>query len=122
MRLSAARMNLKHARHALNISIISAYKNPEPDPLQAALEARNFGQVLEQFMLLDRANRYNASILADIRNYQRQVDPSQRALNRERNSAARRRRRADIAEGADQRLDRRREAALPAASRPRSSA
>jgi peptidoglycan DL-endopeptidase CwlO len=93
VRLSAARTNLKHARHALNISIISAYKNPEPDPLQAALEARNFGQVLEQFALLDRANRYNASILTDIRDYQRQVDESQRALNRERN-----RRRADVAE------------------------
>ena len=63
VRLSAARTNLKHARHALNISIISAYKNPQPDPLQAALEARNFGQVLEQFALLDRANSYNASIL-----------------------------------------------------------
>jgi peptidoglycan DL-endopeptidase CwlO len=86
VRLTAARNNLKHARHALNISIISAYKNPQPDPLQAALEARNFGQVLEQFALLDRANSYNASILTDIRGYQRQVDRSQRALNRERNT------------------------------------
>ena len=63
VRLSTARVNLKNARHALNISIISAYKNPQPDPLQAALEARNFGQVLEQFALLDRAKSYNASIL-----------------------------------------------------------
>ena len=63
-----------------------AYKNPQPDPLQAALEARNFGQVLEQFALLDRANSYNASILTDIRDYQRQVDRSQRTLNRERNT------------------------------------
>ena len=86
MRLKAARNNLKHARHALNISIICAYKNPQPDPLQAALEARNFGQVLEQFALLDRANSYNASILTDIRDYQRQVDRSQRTLNRERNT------------------------------------
>ena len=86
VRLSAARSNLKHARHALNISIISAYKNPQPDPLQAALEARNFGQVLEQFALLDRANSYNASILTDIRDYQKQVDQSQRALNHERNT------------------------------------
>jgi cell wall-associated NlpC family hydrolase len=86
IRLKAARNNLKHARHALNISIISAYKNPQPDPLQAALEARNFGQVLEQFALLDRANSYNASILRDIRDYQRQVDRSQRTLNRERNT------------------------------------
>jgi cell wall-associated NlpC family hydrolase len=86
VRLSAARTNLKHARHALNISIISAYKNPQPDPLQAALEARNFGQVLEQFALLDRANSYNASILTDIRDYQKQVDRSQRTLNHERNT------------------------------------
>jgi cell wall-associated NlpC family hydrolase len=86
VRLSAARNNLKHARHALNISIISAYKNPQPDPLQAALEARNFGQVLEQFALLDRANSYNASILTDIRDYRKQVDQSQRTLNRERNT------------------------------------
>jgi cell wall-associated NlpC family hydrolase len=86
VRLSAARKNLEHARHALNISIISAYKNPQPDPLQAALQARNFGQVLEQFALLDRANSYNASILTDIRDYQRLVDQSQRSLNRERNT------------------------------------
>jgi cell wall-associated NlpC family hydrolase len=86
VRLSAARTNLKHARHALNISIISAYKNPQPDPLQAALQARNFGQVLEQFALLDRANSYNASILSDIRDYRKQVDESQRTLNRERNT------------------------------------
>ncbi|MDX6628038.1 MAG: peptidoglycan DL-endopeptidase CwlO, partial [Gaiellales bacterium] len=86
VRLRAARNNLSHARHALNISIISAYKNPQPDPLQAALEARNFGQVLEQFALLDRANSYNASILTDIRDYQRQVDRSQRVLNHERNT------------------------------------
>jgi cell wall-associated NlpC family hydrolase len=93
VRLATARVNLKHARHALNISIISAYKNPQPDPLQAALEARNFGQVLEQFALLDRANSYNASILSDIRDYQKQVDQSQRTLNRERNT-----RRENVAE------------------------
>jgi cell wall-associated NlpC family hydrolase len=93
VRLATARVNLKHARHALNISIISAYKNPQPDPLQAALEARNFGQVLEQFALLDRANSYNASILTDIRDYQKLVDTSQRTLNRERNT-----RRENVAE------------------------
>jgi peptidoglycan DL-endopeptidase CwlO len=86
IRLTAARNNLRHARHALNVSIISAYKHPQPDPLQAALEARNFGQVLEQFALLDRANSYNSSILTDIRQYRRQVDQSQRTLNRERNA------------------------------------
>jgi cell wall-associated NlpC family hydrolase len=86
VRLSSARVNLKNAHHALNISLISAYKNPRPDPLQAALEARNFGQVLEQFALLDRAQTYNASILTDIRDYRKDVDSSQRVLNRERNS------------------------------------
>ena len=86
VRLSTARVNLKNARHALNISLISAYKNPQPDPLQSALEARNFGQVLEQFPLLDRAQSYNASLLADIRDYRKDVDSSQRTLNRERNA------------------------------------
>jgi peptidoglycan DL-endopeptidase CwlO len=85
VRLATARVNLKNAHHALNISLISAYKNPRPDPLQAALEARNFGQVLEQFALLDRAQSYNASILTDIRDYRKDVDSSQRVLNRERN-------------------------------------
>ena len=75
-----------NARHALNISVINAYKNPQPDPLQTALEARNFGQVLEQFQLLDRAQTYNASILADIRDYQKQVDRASATLNRERNT------------------------------------
>jgi cell wall-associated NlpC family hydrolase len=86
VRLSTARVNLKKARHALNISVISAYKNPQPDPLQTALEARNFGQVLEQFQLLDRAQTYNASLLTDIRSYQKDVDGSQRTLNHERNA------------------------------------
>ena len=86
VRLSSARRNLISARHALNVSLISAYKNPMPDPLQTALEARNFGQVLEQFALLDRAQSYNASILSDIRDYRRDVDSSQRVLNRERNA------------------------------------
>jgi cell wall-associated NlpC family hydrolase len=85
VRLRTARVNLGNARHALNISLISAYKNPQPDPLQAALEARNFGQVLEQFSLLDRTQSYNASILTDIRDYRKDVDQSQRVLNRERN-------------------------------------
>jgi cell wall-associated NlpC family hydrolase len=86
VRLATARVNLKNARHALNISVINAYKNPQPDPLQTALEARNFGQVLEQFQLLDRAQTYNASILDDIRTYRTDVDASQRTLNHERNT------------------------------------
>jgi cell wall-associated NlpC family hydrolase len=86
VRLSTARVNLTKARHALNISLISAYKNPQPDPLQSALEARNFGQVLEQFALLDRAQSYSASLLTDIRDYRKDVDTSQRTLNRERNA------------------------------------
>jgi cell wall-associated NlpC family hydrolase len=86
VRLSTARVNLKNARHALNISVINAYKNPQPDPLQTALEARNFGQVLEQFQLLDRAQTYNASILDDIRTYRKDVDRSQRTLNQQRNT------------------------------------
>ena len=86
VRLSTARVNLTKARHALNISLISAYKNPQPDPLQSALEARNFGQVLEQFALLDRAQSYSASLLTDIRDYRKDVDTSQRTLTRERNA------------------------------------
>ena len=58
--LAATRVNLRHAEQALSASLISAYKSPVPDPLEAALEARNFGQVLEQFALLDRTNTYNA--------------------------------------------------------------
>jgi cell wall-associated NlpC family hydrolase len=86
VRLATARVNLNKARHAMNISLISAYKNPQPDPLQAALQARNFGQVLEQMALLDRANQYNSSLLGDIRDYRKAVDKSQRVLNHERNA------------------------------------
>jgi cell wall-associated NlpC family hydrolase len=42
--------------------------------------------VLDQFALLDRAQTYNANILTDIRDYRREVDRSQRVLNRERNA------------------------------------
>ena len=61
--LAATRVNLARAEQALSASLISAYKSPAPDPLEAALEARNFGQVLEQFALLDRTNTYNAGML-----------------------------------------------------------
>ena len=86
IRIASARRNLNAARHALNVSLISAYKHPMPDPLQAALEARNFGQVLEQFALVERTNSYNSSVLSDIRVYRKEVDTRQRALNRERNA------------------------------------
>ena len=61
------RVNLTHAEQALSASLISAYKSPVPDPLQAALEAHSFGEVLEQFALLDRTNTYNAGMLKSIR-------------------------------------------------------
>jgi cell wall-associated NlpC family hydrolase len=86
VRLASARRNLSAARHALNVSLINAYKNPMPDPLQTALEARNFGQVLEQFALVDRTNSYNSNVLSEIRAYRAEVDKRQRSLNRERNA------------------------------------
>jgi peptidoglycan DL-endopeptidase CwlO len=82
--LAATRVNLAHAEHALSISLISAYKSPTPDPLEAALEARNFGQVLEQFALLDRTNTYNAGMLTAIRSYRLEIVRRQRSLARER--------------------------------------
>ena len=117
VRLSTARVNLKNARHALNISLISAYKNPQPDPLQAALEARNFGQVLEQFALLDRAQSYNASILTRHPRLPqgRRLEPARAQPRAQR--APRHGRRAGVAEGADPQLHRGRQAALPRPAR-----
>jgi cell wall-associated NlpC family hydrolase len=83
--LAATRVNLAHAEQALSASLISAYKSPAPDPLEAALEARNFGQVLEQFALLDRTNTYNANMLTAIRAYRVEIVRRQRSLARERN-------------------------------------
>ena len=85
--LAATRVNLRHAEQALSASLISAYKSPVPDPLEAALEARNFGQVLEQFALLDRTNTYNAGMLTAIRSYRveivrRAARPGARARDR----------------------------------------
>ena len=82
--LSATRINLAHSKQALSASLISAYKSPMPDPLQAALSARNFGEVLEQFTLLDRTNSYNASMLRAIRVYKGEILRRQRLLARER--------------------------------------
>jgi cell wall-associated NlpC family hydrolase len=82
--LAATRVNLRHAEQALSSSLISAYKSPVPDPLEAALEARNFGQVLEQFALLDRTNSYNAGMLTAIRAYRKQIVLRQGVLARER--------------------------------------
>jgi cell wall-associated NlpC family hydrolase len=82
--LSATRVNLAHSERALSASLISAYKSPLPDPLQAALSARNFGQVLEQFSLLDRTNTYNANMLRAIRVYKGEILRRQRLLARQR--------------------------------------
>jgi peptidoglycan DL-endopeptidase CwlO len=82
--LAAARVNLAHSEHALNVSLISAYKTPPPDPLRAALAARNFGELLEQFSLLDRTNSYNASTLRAIRVDKSRILQRERALARER--------------------------------------
>ena len=82
--LAATRVNLAHAESALSASLISAYKSPVPDPLEAALEAHNFGQVLEQFALLDRTNTYNANMLSAIRTYRVEIVHRQRTLARER--------------------------------------
>jgi peptidoglycan DL-endopeptidase CwlO len=86
--LAATRVNLKHAEEALSASLVSTYKSPVPDPLEAALEARNFGQVLEQFALLDRTSSYDADMLSSIRVYQREIVRHRRALARERISRA----------------------------------
>jgi peptidoglycan DL-endopeptidase CwlO len=82
--LRVTRINLAHARQALNASLISDYKSPVPDPLEAALEARNFGQVLEQLSLLERTDSYNASTLQTIRGYRVQIVQRERVLALER--------------------------------------
>jgi cell wall-associated NlpC family hydrolase len=82
--LAATRVNLKRAEQALSASLVSAYKSPLPDPLEAALQARNFGQVLEQFTLLDRTNTYNAGMLTAIRTYRKEIIRRQSTLARER--------------------------------------
>ena len=94
--LAVTRINLAHSEQALSASLISAYKSPMPDPLQAALSARNFGEVLEQFALLDRTNSYNANMLRAIRVYKGEIVRRQRLLARERTRAAGDRRRAAI--------------------------
>jgi cell wall-associated NlpC family hydrolase len=91
--LAATRINLARSQQALSASLISAYKSPAPDPLRAALSARNFGEVLEQFSLLDRTNTYNADMLSAIRVYRTEIVRRQALLARERT-----RRRATVAE------------------------
>ena len=82
--LRVTRVNLAKAEGALDALLISAYKSPAPDPLEAALSARNFGEVLEQFSLLDRTNAYNANMLGAIRVYRGEIVRRQRILTRER--------------------------------------
>jgi cell wall-associated NlpC family hydrolase len=91
--VAATRVNLAHAEQALSASLVSAYKSPVPDPLEAALEAHSFGQVLEQFALLDRTNTYNAGMLKSIRAFRVEIARRERAIERERD-----RRRAVAAE------------------------
>ena len=82
--LTVTRVNLAKSEQALSASLISAYKSPAPGALQAALSARNFGEVLEQFSLMDRTNTYNANMLRAIRVYRGEIVRRQRMLDRER--------------------------------------
>jgi cell wall-associated NlpC family hydrolase len=91
--LTVTRVNLARSEQALRASLISAYKSPAPGALQAALSARNFGEVLEQFSLIDRTNTYNANMLRAIRVYKGEIVRRQRMLDRERTQ-----RRASVAE------------------------
>ena len=82
--LAVTRVNLARSEQALSASLVGAYKSPAPDPWQAALSARNFGEVLEQFALLDRTNTYNANMLRAIRVYKGEIVRRQRVLAHER--------------------------------------
>ena len=118
VRLSTARVNLdERAARAQHLAHQRVQEPAARSAAGGAARRATSARCSSSSQLLDRAQSYNASILGDIRDYRKDVDSSQRVLNRERNA-----RRDTVAEleslkGQIQRLHRGRQAALRRAAR-----
>jgi cell wall-associated NlpC family hydrolase len=82
-RLRAARRNLVKSQNDLKGAIIAAYKQGQPDALQAVLASKSLGQMFDEINLMKRATHFNASAVARITRYKGEVIRRQDALAHE---------------------------------------
>ena len=82
-RLRAARHNLLKSQNDLKGAIVAAYKQGQPDALQAVLASKSLGQMFDEINLMKRATHFNASAVAHITQYKHEVIARQTTLARE---------------------------------------
>jgi cell wall-associated NlpC family hydrolase len=82
-RLRAARLNLRRSQHDLAGAIIAAYKQGQPDALQAVLASHSLGQMFDEINLMKRATHFNASTVASVKRYKLEVVRRQATLAHE---------------------------------------
>jgi peptidoglycan DL-endopeptidase CwlO len=82
-RLRAAKRNLLKSQNDLKGALIAAYKQGQPDALQAVLASKSLGQMFDEINLMKRATHFNASAVAHITQYKHEVVVRQNALARE---------------------------------------
>jgi cell wall-associated NlpC family hydrolase len=82
-RLRDARRNLVKSQNDLKGAIIAAYKQGQPDALQAVLASKSLGQMFDEINLMKRATHFNASAVSRITQYKREVVVRQAALAHE---------------------------------------
>jgi len=79
-RLRAARRNLLKSQNDLKGALIAAYKQGQPDALQAVLASKSLGQMFDEINLMKRATHFNASAVAHITQYKHEVVVRQATL------------------------------------------
>jgi cell wall-associated NlpC family hydrolase len=82
-RLRAAKRNLLKSQNDLKGALIAAYKQGQPDALQAVLASKSLGQMFDEINLMKRATHFNASAVAHITQYKHEVVVRQNTLAHE---------------------------------------
>ena len=83
-RLHAAKRNLRNAQKDLEGALVAAYKQGQPDALQAVLASKSLSQMMDEIDLMKRATHFNASTVARVNHYKSEVIKRQNALAHER--------------------------------------
>jgi cell wall-associated NlpC family hydrolase len=88
LQLARARHNLLRSRHDLEGALIAAYKQGQPDALQAVLASKSLSQMFDEINLMKRATNFNATTVARVRQFRTQVVQHEQALTLERTKRA----------------------------------
>jgi peptidoglycan DL-endopeptidase CwlO len=83
-RLHAAKRNLLGAQKDLEGAVVAAYKQGQPDALQAVLASQSLSQMMDEIDLMKRATHFNASTVARVYQYKAEVITRENALAHER--------------------------------------